>query len=340
MKKARPQMEQGVREAETGLQAAREAAAALTERKAADAEACIKLAQALPYPRREDALAQVSQLKAKKKAFEEGLARLRDALSGAGQAVAAAQQEIQALTAQLAGSAPADAQGLAQEKARAQEEQRALDEARQRLTLRVRDNAEALEGVRRLAGEMDDTQERCRWMKALSDTANGDLAGKEKIKLETYVQAAYFDRIIRRANQRLVQMSSGQFELVRRGAGGKQSQTGLDLGVLDHHNGTERDVRTLSGGESFLASLSLALGLSDEIQGYAGGVRLDAMFIDEGFGSLDSETLALAMRALEGVSQGTLIGIISHVGDLKDRISRQIVVRKDRSGASAAQVVV
>jgi exonuclease SbcC len=113
------------------------------------------------------------------------------------------------------------------------------------------------------------------------------------------------------------------------------------LNVIDHYNGSERDVKTLSGGESFIASLSLALGLSDEIQSYAGGIRLDSMFVDEGFGTLDEATLSHAMRALLGISQSNrLVGIISHVGELKEKISRQIVVLKERAGGSRAEIAV
>lgn len=109
--------------------------------------------------------------------------------------------------------------------------------------------------------------------------------------------------------------------------------------VIDHYNGTARSVKTLSGGETFAASLSLALGLSDEVQATAGGVQLEAMFVDEGFGSLDSEALQQALAALVGVSGGNrIVGIISHVAELKDRIDRQIIVTKDRSGGSRVQV--
>ena len=160
--------------------------------------------------------------------------------------------------------------------------------------------------------------------------------------LETYVQTTYFDRIIRRANSRLVTMSGGQYELIRRrDTDNRRSQTGLELDVIDHYNGSSRPVNTLSGGESFKASLALALGLSDEIQSSAGGVRLDSMFIDEGFGSLDEKSLDQAMKSLEKLSDGNrLVGIISHVAELKERIDKQIIVTKQKTGGSTAKIVV
>ena len=160
--------------------------------------------------------------------------------------------------------------------------------------------------------------------------------------LETYVQTTYFDRIIRRANGRLVTMSGGQYELIRRrDTDNRRSQTGLELDVIDHYNGSSRPVNTLSGGESFKASLALALGLSDEIQSSAGGVRLDSMFIDEGFGSLDEKSLDQAMKSLEKLSDGNrLVGIISHVAELKERIDKQIIVTKQKTGGSTAKIVV
>jgi DNA repair exonuclease SbcCD ATPase subunit len=182
------------------------------------------------------------------------------------------------------------------------------------------------------------------WMKALSDTAGGTLNKKQKIELETYVQMTFFDRILRRANLRLLTMSNGQYELKRQeDPVNRKEKAGLELNVIDHYNGSERSVKTLSGGESFQASLSLALGLSDEIQSGAGGIRLDAMFVDEGFGSLDEESLNQAMKALHSLAEGSrMVGIISHVPELKDRIEHKIVVKKQRgiSGTgSRAEVI-
>ena len=114
----------------------------------------------------------------------------------------------------------------------------------------------------------------------------------------------------------------------------------MELDVIDHYNGSDRSVKTLSGGESFKASLALALGLSDEIQSYAGGIRLDTMFVDEGFGSLDETSLQQAVRALAGLTEGNrLVGIISHVAELKERIDKQIVVTKEKTGGSAVKII-
>lgn len=206
---------------------------------------------------------------------------------------------------------------------------------------RLQSNVKCLEDLKGALAAAGGAEESYRQVKLLSDTANGTLAGKEKIMLETFVQAAYFDRVIVRANRRLLVMTDNQYELKRRaGADNNRSQSGLELEVIDHYNGTSRSVKTLSGGESFKASLSLALGLSEEVQSSAGGIRLDTMFVDEGFGSLDGESLNQAIRALDGLSEGDrLVGIISHVAELKERIDRQLRVKKDRTGGSRIEVV-
>lgn len=173
------------------------------------------------------------------------------------------------------------------------------------------------------------------WVHALSVTANGNRG--RGVKLETYVLMTCFDRILYRANQHLKIMSDGQYELRRRDV--SEAKQGLELDVMDFYNGTARDVNTLSGGESFQASLALALGLSDEIQSSSGGVRLDTMFVDEGFGSLDPDALQQAIRALKSLADcDRLIGIISHVDALKEQIDRQIFVTKRKSGGSAVSI--
>lgn len=185
-----------------------------------------------------------------------------------------------------------------------------------------------------------ETEMRLRTMQSLADTASGTISGKERISFETYVQMAYFERIIARANKRFGIMTDGQYQLVRRTERkGSKAQDGLELDVLDHWNGTARSVRSLSGGEAFKASLCLALGLSEEIQSAAGGIRLDTMFVDEGFGALDEASLHHAMQALSNLSDGNrLVGIISHVSELKNKVEKQIIVRKSHEGKSTAEI--
>ncbi len=184
-------------------------------------------------------------------------------------------------------------------------------------------------------------EEKQKWLRALSDTANGTLRGKERIMLETYIQTTYFDRILARANVRLMKMTGGKYDMIRRRtAENLKSQSGLELDIIDHYNGTRRSVKTLSGGESFQASLALALGLSDEVQ-MSTGIRLDTLFVDEGFGSLDPEALNQAYSTLASLTEGNrLVGIISHVSELKDRIDKQILVTREKSGGSSTWIQV
>ena len=216
-----------------------------------------------------------------------------------------------------------------------------LDKKKQNIHSRIVNNRSNCDNIKQKSSELIAIEKKYTWVKALSDTANGNITGKDKIMLETYIQMHYFDRIISRANTRLMIMTGGQYDLIRREeALSKVGQSGLDLDVIDHYNGTTRSVKSLSGGESFKASLALALGLSDEIQSSAGGIQLDTMFIDEGFGSLDEDSLSQAMNALASLASGNkLIGIISHVGELKQKIDKQIVVKKDKTGGSKAEII-
>ena len=225
-----------------------------------------------------------------------------------------------------------------------QRAKREMSARRDRKYTALTQNQDILHKVRSRQEDIASVEKKYVWMRALADTAGGNLTGKRKIELETYIQMTYFDRIIRRANLRLLTMSGGQYELKREQGDSRREKAGLELGVIDHYNATERSVKTLSGGESFQASLSLALGLADEIQSYAGGIQMDCMFVDEGFGSLDEEALAQAMNALQQLTEGRrLVGIISHVAELKERIDRKILVTKyrDRDGiGSRVKVVV
>ncbi len=298
-----------------------------------------------------------AQLRFESKAAAEAFARKRGLCAAALEKAAGEAEErfnaldkkLTALTTSIEGrekqlekEPPLSKEDETRRKTELENEKNAVDAEKQKVNGRLRVNRELIGHIRSTALELAAVEHRHGWVQTLSNTANGMLTGKEKVMLETYVQMTFFDRILNRANVRLMVMSGGQYELKRRReAENARSQSGLDLDVIDHYNGTERSVKTLSGGESFKASLSLALGLSDEIQSSAGGVRLDTMFVDEGFGSLDEESLEQAMKALVGLAEGNrLVGIISHVAELKTRIDKQIVVTKDRSGGSSARIVV
>ena len=300
-----------------------------------------ELKASLAYPDRAAALAEVNGLKNKKAILEKEREDSVTAYNSCNERVVALRTEAAELEKQAGARSDVNAGEIAAKTETAKARKNALTERDKAVHFRLQTNGRCRAEIERTYRSSGATEEEYRRVKALSDTANGTLSGKEKIMLETYVQAAYFDRVIVRANRRLLVMTNNQYELKRRTEpGNNRSQSGLDLDVLDHYNGTYRSVKTLSGGESFKASLALALGLSDEIQSVAGGIRLDTMFVDEGFGSLDEESLSQAMRALEGLKEGNrLVGIISHVADLKNRIERQITVKKDVTGGSRIEIV-
>lgn len=200
---------------------------------------------------------------------------------------------------------------------------------------RVQRNQDIYRNLKKLLESKEKTIAYRMELKEIAETANGMITNKAKLTFERYVQSVYFRMIVTEANKRLEVMSEGRFELlVREETSNKQNQTGLDLDVYDYNTGKARTVKSLSGGESFKAALSLALGLSDVIQSFAGGVSVETMFIDEGFGALDSESLEQAIAILHTLTQGNrLVGIISHVSELKERLENQIVVRKGLEGS-------
>lgn len=300
-----------------------------------------KLRASLPYPNRSSVQDQIAALQrtyaASQEAFEQAQARMQTLE----QQRKVADGRILQLEGQLAGTEPVDLQVIEAQAQQLESQRVQLETAQDQLHLRLHTNTAVLSQLIQQTQSLRQIESEIVSIGALSDTANGTLSGKGKVMLETYVQMAQFDRILARANTRLMVMSSGQYELKRRvQAENLRSQSGLDLDVIDHYNGSERSVNTLSGGEAFQASLSLALGLSDEIQSSAGGIQLDTMFVDEGFGSLDSESLEQALRALTGLAaQDRLVGIISHVSELKERIEKQIVVTKEKSGGSRVKII-
>ena len=335
-----PETEAKIEQTEAALQELKAAGASLTARQEAAEKQRDVLQEKLAYQDKSEAEAAIRNLVKEQKALADDIAGAEEACHESEKTLAALEATIAEAQRQLAEHDDVDFETEEKRRKSLADEMQVISSRRQEIHARVAANQTTLSKIQERQAQLEEVETRWRWIKALADTAGGTLSGKEKIMLETYVQMAYFDRIIARANVRFLVMSGGQYELKRRReAENNRSQSGLELDVVDHYNGSQRSVKTLSGGESFKASLSLALGLSDEIQASAGGIRLDTMFVDEGFGSLDEESLAQAMESLAGLADGNrLVGIISHVPELKQRIEKQILVRKDRSGGSFVEV--
>ena len=337
-----PQQEQRLGELEQAIASAREQLAGANSRREELQGQIHTLEGQLRYPQAEQARQEQSDLKGELQRLEEAQTQAQRRANAAQLALTGAEEAVKQLKQLVEQSQPVDVET---QRARSQEltlRRAQLTAVQRELHTRITTNRTALEQIQGKTAQLTQLEQRYTWVRTLSNTVNGTLPGKEKIALETYVQMTFFDRILRRANLRLLVMTGGQYELKRRReAAGSRGQSGLEMDVIDHYNGTERSVKSLSGGESFQASLALALGLSDEIQSSAGGIRLDTMFVDEGFGSLDEESLNKAMGALGDLAQGNrLVGIISHVSELKEKIDKQIVVRKDRTGGSRVEIVV
>lgn len=341
----RQQLDQQIQEKAARLAEAEQAQAVLREKMASAAAVLEQLTQQLSalreklrYRSRGEAEAHCRALAQQTQALTAAVEAARGAAEEGERQLAALHGQAEHLQALLTAAPEMDLAAQRERRAALADRRAELADRREQLRLRLAGNAAARDEAGAALTQLTRLEARWGWVRALADTAGGSLNGKEKVMLETYVQTAYFDRIVARANTRFMVMSAGQYELQRcRTAGNNRSQSGLELEVVDHYNGTVRSVRTLSGGESFLASLALALGLSDEVQSSAGGIRLDTMFVDEGFGSLDEQALQQALQALASLTGGNrLIGLISHVAELKDRIDRQIVITKQRAGGSTA----
>ena len=334
-----PREETALAAAEAGITEAKSRIAALTAGISEGKQQLEELRSQVPYPDRSAAQTEKAALEARMRKFKKELQDSESYVNQSREQLAATRAAMEQLKGQLAQLPAGDVEALEAQKQVLAAEKARITALQKQLHTRLITNETVGRNISRKAAEMEKLDEKYGWMKSLSDTANGNVTGKDKIMLETYIQTTYFDRILERANLRLAKMSGGQYDLKRRRiAGNKQAQSGLELDIIDHINTTERSVNTLSGGEAFLASLALALGLSDEVQ-HSTGIRLDTLFVDEGFGSLDSEALSKAYSALAGLTEGNrLVGIISHVAELKERIDRQIVVKKHRDGGSYATV--
>lgn len=243
---------------------------------------------------------------------------------------------IQTLRPQTRGKETADVQKDKEEVNRISAELREWKSEQLRChSVNVKNN-EVRNNLYTYAQTQGDLQEKYEQMNHLCRTACGTLPGSVKLDFETYVQRKYFKQIIHAANRRLARMTSNEFILQCRDIQnlGSQGQAGLDLDVYHLASGAVRDVKTLSGGESFMAALAMALGLSDIVQNTAGAVSLETMFVDEGFGSLDDDARGRAIRILnELAGEKALVGIISHVNELKEQIDCQLTVTKDNHGS-------
>lgn len=322
------------------LQALEKTLAGETARRDALQTQIRQLTEQLPSEDRKTVEEHIQKLVQKAQEIEKQNEAARQALEAVQKQIEGLQGQKKTLEEQLLALPVCDVEALQAEQEAAQQKRSQLTEKQRQLAVYQNNHRSVRDNFSKQSQALTAAEHRYQWVKALYETASGTISGKEKITLETYIQTTYFDRILNRANVRLMVMSDGQYELKRRELpGNRKSQSGLDLDVIDHYNGSERSADTLSGGEAFLASLALALGLSDEVQASAGGIRMDTLFVDEGFGSLSENALELAMKALTGLSEGNrLVGIISHVSELKARIDRQIVVTKDRTGGSRAEI--
>ena len=315
----------------------------VSERDKANAEEqAVKVRGKLEFPEKAEAEQKIKELDKQKKEIDKNLNAAQKAFQDCSQSVEAAKTKKKTLEKQIAGNKETDMEELVQARQEVSGAKKELQKQMEEIRIRYENNLKIRNAIDKQSAKLLELERNWTQVREISDTVNGKIKGgsKEKIKFETYIQTNYFDRIIARANTRFMVMSGGQYELKRQtDTDDRKSQSGLELNVIDHYNGSERSVKTLSGGESFKASLSLALGLSDEIQASAGGIQLDTMFVDEGFGSLDEESLEQAMKALNGLTEGNrLVGIISHVQELKARIEKQIVVTKEKAGGSRVEL--
>ena len=363
-------------DAEAAAQKARETGEALAAAKAQAAERRDALAKELqkrgaenaddPAEKIAEIIADAKQKHdAAKSALSQAEERVRQA-ENAEKRVRALQQDAEKLNAQLAdirtkksnaealiGQYNADIEALKAEPGfdgSPEAEQKALERKNQcerivndyknavsKHETRLEQNQRAAKDIAKQAEHLAKSEASLTEISELYNTAAGRIDKQDKLAFEKYVLRFYFERMAARASEQLRRMTDGHYSLKMAVESNRAKNVGLDLCIADHWNDTERDVKSLSGGESFLAALSLALGLSEEVQATSGGIRIDSMFIDEGFGSLDETSLDLVMTALDELAHdgGSLIGIISHVEELKTRIDRKILITKTHNGSSA-----
>lgn len=296
----------------------------------------------LSYDCLDSANKMLNKLKEQKKQILDNIRSLQEKIIGIDNSISASKAIISTLQSKLADSKVFDIDKLNASKNELNKLKSELNNEIKNTYSILDKNIKILNNIKPIYLDINDNEDKLQLISKINDTINGR-SGKEsgKIKLETYVQMKFLDEILIKCNIRLMAMTNDQYSLCRhKEADNRQSQTGLDIDVIDHYNNSIRPVSSLSGGESFKASMALALGLSDEIQA-SSKIKLETLFIDEGFGTLDDESLEAMMNILADLSNSNkLIGIISHVEQLKQRIDKQIVVSKDSHGNSKIKMVI
>lgn len=296
----------------------------------------------LPYESLPKAKEELRKLTERQKVMIEALEKARKAFEGAKEEKVELEAKRKTLESGLEGFDRAAAEARVKQIDELTKQGKHLEQKVIDCTTALQRAEQARADAGKALKSLSEARQKQLWLRELDQVFNGKLTAEGKLKLETYVQAIYFEQVLAYANRRLFAMTDGQYELARQTeAGDKRSAYALNLDVIDHYGDvSRRSVKTLSGGESFLASLALALGLSDLIQERAGGIQLDTLFVDEGFGSLDAESLEKALQTLEELgTEHRLVGIISHVEELEQRIDKQIDVRKLPTGGSTATII-
>ena len=268
--------------------------------------------------------------------LEQAVEEWKKALLAAREAVRAAEELYRSRAGKEQGLARQNTgEAEARLKERREEESRLTAELGRTVAAK-KQNLRTLDSLKKLWANREKLEEQYGLVHGLYAVANGKRSGEAGLDFQTYVQRQYFQQMIHAANRRLEKMAEGRFLLACRPLDslGKRGEVGLDLDVYSMETGKRRDIRTLSGGESFLAALAMALGMADVIQSTAGNVRVDAMFIDEGFGSLDEDTRFRAIQILQELAGSrSMIGLISHVPELKEQIDRKLVVTRTEKGS-------
>jgi len=270
---------------------------------------------------------------------EEEINRIREEIFAHREEVQVNEQLIAHIQKQLEGKEKPDALAVKEALEEAKEKRDVIREQYVEKTHYERDIKRLMVSLKEKLVREKQLEEEYGMIKKLEDAASGN--NRLRLVFEQYVLAAYFEEILKAANIRLRTMSMGRYELKRaESVGDGRTKDSLEMEVYDYYTGKYRSVKTLSGGETFKTSLALALGMSDIVQTLSGGLRVEALFIDEGFGSLDSESLEQACLTLQSlVEKDRLIGIISHVPELSERINNQIRIRKTNVGSDIEVVV-